>query len=155
MNRSTLKAAAVAVGLMTIATPIAQAASPDDSITARRAVMRVIGLNFGPLGAMANGKIPFDAAVFAANAARIEAVSTMPIDGYFGDGTDEGEMLETNALPEIWSDRAGFEERLKTMRDAVARLNAAAGTGDEAAMKAAFGDAGKSCKGCHDNYKAK
>jgi len=132
-----------------------QAAQPDDSITARRAVMRVIGLNFGPLGAMANGKIPFDAAVFAANAARIEAVSTMPIEGYFADGTDEGDMLETSALPEIWTNRADFEERLSTMRDAVAKLNAAAAGGDESTMKAAFGAAGKSCKGCHDEYKAK
>ena len=156
MKRSNIiKVAAVSIGLLTAAVPIAQAAGPDDSITARRAVMRVIGLNFGPMGAMVRDKIPFDSAIFAANAARIAAVSTMPIENYFGPGTDEGEMLETGALPEIWTDMATFKQRLNDMRDATANLATAASGSDEDAMKTALGAAGKSCKSCHDDFRKK
>jgi cytochrome c556 len=34
-------------------------------------------------------------------------------------------------------------------------MAAVAATGDAAAAKAAFGNLGKSCKGCHDGYRVK
>jgi cytochrome c556 len=41
------------------------------------------------------------------------------------------------------------------MQDAVAKLNTVAKGGDKAAIKVAFGDAGGTCKACHDDYRAK
>ena len=37
----------------------------------------------------------------------------------------------------------------------VGKLVAAAKTGNEATVKAAIGDVGKSCAACHDNFRAK
>jgi len=152
-NSDLVKAAAVSLGLLTTSIPIAQAAGPDDSITARQSVMRVIGLNFGPMGAMMRGRIPYDAEIFAANAGRIAAVSTMPIERYFGAGTEEGDMLDTDALPDIWEDKAEFERLLNNMRDAAANLATTATGGDQGAMKKALGTTGKSCKSCHDDFR--
>jgi cytochrome c556 len=39
--------------------------------------------------------------------------------------------------------------------DAAPKLHAAASAGDVAAIKTAFGDVGKSCKNCHDQFRAK
>ena len=38
------------------------------------------------------------------------------------------------------------------LQEEVAKLNAAAKTGNLDAMKAAFGAVGQTCKGCHDSY---
>ena len=60
---------------------------------------------------------------------------------------------ETRAKPEIWTDAAKFKEGSQAMIDAVGKLNAAAKTGNLDQIKAAFGDAGKTCKACHDNFR--
>jgi cytochrome c556 len=39
------------------------------------------------------------------------------------------------------------------MQAAVAKLNAAAKTGNLDAVKTAFGAAGQTCKACHDDYR--
>ena len=62
LSRNLKIAAAVGLGLATTAVAYAQSMKPEDAITARRAYHRVIALDFGPLGAMAKGEIPFDAA---------------------------------------------------------------------------------------------
>jgi len=40
-------------------------------------------------------------------------------------------------------------------KDAVANLNTAAQSGDQEAIKKAFGAAGAACKNCHDDFKKK
>lgn len=129
---------------------------PEDAITARRAVLRVIALNFGPLGVMAKGDIPFDSAVFKTNSARMMAVSRMPLLDYFPDGSDQDAGdVKTRAMPEIWLDTEDFKQKLEAMRQEVAKLAEVAQSGDEAAMKAQVGATGKSCKNCHDDYRNK
>jgi cytochrome c556 len=70
----------------------------------------------------------------------------------FPPGSDGG---DTKALPTVWSDKAGFDAAGKAAEDADDKLAVAAGTGDMAAIGAAFGDVGKSCSGCHTKYRAK
>ncbi len=41
------------------------------------------------------------------------------------------------------------------MQDAVTKLNVAAKTGNQDQIKAAFGDTGQACKGCHDDFRKK
>ena len=70
----------------------------------------------------------------------------------FPAGSDKG---ETKALPVIWTDWAGFEAASKASMAAYDKLAAAAGSGDMAALTAAFGDTGKTCGACHDKFRAK
>lgn len=69
-----------------------------------------------------------------------------------GSGPEAG---KTQALPQIWSKPAEFKAAMKQFSDAAPKLTAAANAGDAAAIKTAFGDVGKTCKNCHDNFRAK
>ncbi len=73
-------------------------------------------------------------------------------DKMFPAGSDKG---ETHALPTVWSDKAGFAAAGQAADAAYDKLAVAAGSGDMAAVGAAFGDVGKSCGGCHTKYRAK
>ena len=70
----------------------------------------------------------------------------------FPAGSDKG---DTKALPTVWSDSAGFAAASKNAEAAFDKLAVAAGSGDMAALTAAFGDAGKACGACHDKFRAK
>ena len=122
---------------------------PEDAIKYRRSAMTVMAAHFGVLGAMANGRIPFDAAAAARSADVIALVSHLPFAG-FVPGTDKG---ETRAKPEIWTEQAKFNADRDKMQDAVAKLAAAAKTGNLDTMKAAFGPAAQTCKACHDDFR--
>ena len=73
-------------------------------------------------------------------------------DKLFPAGSDKG---ETKALPTVWSDWAGFQAASKNADMAFDKLSVAAGSGDMAALTAAFGDTGKACGACHDKFRAK
>ena len=66
-----------------------------------------------------------------------------------------GSDKETKALPTVWSDMPGFLAASKNVDAAYDKLAVAAGSGDLAAVTAAFGDTGKACGACHDKYRAK
>ena len=70
----------------------------------------------------------------------------------FPAGSDKG---ETKALPTVWSDMAGFQAASKNADAAYDKLAVAAGSGDLAALTAAFGDTGKACGACHEKFRAK
>ena len=71
----------------------------------------------------------------------------------FGAGTDKG--APTKADPKVWKEAARFRQAAEGTQKAVANLVAAAKSGDEGKFKAAFGEVGKSCKGCHDDFRTK
>ena len=124
---------------------------PEDAIKYRRSAMTVMSAHFGVLGAMANGKAPFDAQQAARSADVIALVSHLPFAG-FVPGTDKG---ETGAKPEIWTEQAKFNEDRDKMQDAVGKLAAAAKTGNLDNLKTAFGPAAQTCKACHDDFRKK
>ena len=68
-----------------------------------------------------------------------------------GSGPEAG---KTRALPEIWAKPDDFLAAQKVFSDAAPKLLAAANASDVAGVKAAFGEVGKSCKNCHDAFRA-
>ena len=76
-------------------------------------------------------------------------MSTLPWQA-FGPGTEGGK-----AKPEVWSDNTKFKAAADKMQLAVVDLNKAAQSGDLESIKKAFGAAGSTCKGCHDDFKKK
>jgi cytochrome c556 len=144
--------AALALILVTgsLATPaVAQFQRPDDAIKYRKAALSLMGTHFSRVGAMANGRAPFDAKVAADNMAVVETLSKLPWDA-FGAGTDKG---DTRALPIVWTEQARFRAASEKMQGEVAKLNAAAKTGNLDAIKTAFGATAASCKACHDDFR--
>ncbi len=142
--------AACAAALVTPAS--AQFAKPEDAIKYRQSALSVMAAHFGRLGAMANGKAPFDAKLAAESAALVETLSKLPWAA-FGEGTDKGG--NTKALPEVWKDSAKFREASDKLITETAKLNVAVKVGTLDSLKAAFGNTAGACKGCHDRFRAK
>ena len=126
-------------------------AKPATLVKQREAAMTLQGKYFGPMAAMAQGKVPFNAAVVARNAGYLEALSHMPWDGFVPSTKDE----KSRALPAIYSDAAKFKAAQDTFQANVVKLVAASKGGDEAAIKAAIGAVGKACGSCHDDFRQK
>jgi len=142
--------AAVAVsGLIASLPAAAQFAKPEDAIKYRKAAFNVMAAHFGRVGAMANGRIPFDAKAVAENAEIATMMSKLPYAA-FVEGTDKG---DTKAKPEIWTDGDKFRAAVAKMQEEMVKLNAAAKTGNQDTIKAAFGPVGQACKACHDNFR--
>jgi cytochrome c556 len=142
-------AAALSLSLAAILPAQAQFAKPEDAVKYRKASFTLMAAHFGRLGAMANGKAPYDAKAAADNADVVATLSKLPWAA-FGEGTDKG---ETRAKPEIWKDAAKYKEAADKMQAEIGKLNVAAKAGNVDALKAAFGPAAASCKACHDNFR--
>jgi cytochrome c556 len=129
----------------------AQFAKPEDAIKYRKAALTVTAAHFGRMGAMAQGKVPFDAKFAAENAEIVVSMSKLPWAA-FGEGTDVG---ETKAKPDIWKQNAKFKEAAEKFQAESVKLAAAAKAGKEDAFKAAFSATAGACKSCHDDFRAK
>jgi cytochrome c556 len=141
---------ALVLAFSTLSAPaFAQFQKPEDAVKYRKAALTVLASQFGRIGAMANGRVPFDAKVAADSAALVETMSKLPWEGFVA-GTDKG---DTRALPAIWTEQAKFKEGADKLQAETAKLNAAAKTGNLDAIKTAFGAVGQSCKACHDAYR--
>jgi len=74
-------------------------------------------------------------------------------NGWFPKGTGP-ELGKTGAKPEIWQKPQDFAAKLHRFQATAQAFNAAARSGDMAAIKARYADLGGSCKACHDSYRA-
>lgn len=146
----------VALTLCAVATAAAapayaqQAPKPEDQIRYRQSIMNVIGRQFGMLAAMAKGEVPYNKEAAVKAAGLVETLSSLPAP-LFGPGLDKG--APTKASQKIWSEPDKFKAALEKMQGEVKKLPGAAG--DPAALKTVAGDVGKTCKGCHDDYREK
>ncbi len=125
----------------------AQFAKPEDAIKYRQSALFVMGQHFSRLGAMANGRVPYDAAAAATNAEVVADMAKLPWAG-FGAGTEGGK-----AKPELWKEAAKFKEHQDKMIAETGKLVTAAKAGNIDALKAQFGATGASCKACHDSFR--
>ena len=126
-------------------------AKPEVLVKQRQAVMTLQGKYFGPMAAMAQGKAPFNAAVVQRNAGFLDNLSRMSWDGF--DASTRGE--KSRALPAVFDNSAAFKEAAARLENEAAKLVAASRGGDEAAVKAQIGAVGKTCGGCHDDFRQK
>lgn len=130
---------------------VAQFQRPEVAVKYRQSAMFIMNQHMGRVGAMVNGRVPFDAKVAADNVAVVETLSKLPWAAF----TPDTESIKSNAKPEVWTEKAKFDQGAEKMRGEVTKLAAAAKMGNLDALKAAFGDTAASCKACHDNYQAK
>jgi cytochrome c556 len=148
MNRK-LAAAALVASLFSLEA-VAQA-KPEVLVKQRQAAMTLQGKYFGPLGGMAQGKVPYNQSVVQRNAAFLQVLTQMPWDGF--DPSTKGE--KSAALPAIWEKPAEFKQAAERLESETAKLASVSKSGDEAAVKAQIGAVGKACGGCHDNFREK
>ena len=145
--KRTFAVAAVLAALTPLAAQ-AQFAKPEDAIKYRQSSFSVLATHFGRIGAMVNGRIPYDAKIAGDNAALVATLAKLP-GAAFPVGSETG--MNTRAKPEIWKDTAKFQAAYEKMVAETAKLPAAAG--DAGTLKTAFGAAAATCKACHDDFR--
>jgi cytochrome c556 len=111
-----------------------------------------MGYHMGKMGAVVSGKKPYEKQEFSHNATIIETLSTLPWEAFMTAGSDKGKTaLKSSALRE----KGKFMAKAKTFETKIRKLVKAAGGDDFNAVKAQFGEVGKSCKSCHDDYRSR
>ena len=116
----------------------------------REAIFEAIGGHMSAMVGIIKGEVPHqqDLALHAKGIASLAPVTQhiFPADSYIEGG---------HAKAEIWSDPETFAERRQNFLEAAAAIGAVADSGDQAAFMGAFKTLGGTCKGCHDNFRAK
>ena len=152
MKRSFLATGVVlALGAGVTATAVAQV-KPDTLVKQRQSVMTLQGKYWGPIAGMASGKVsPYNADVISRNATYLETLAQMPWDGFH----ESTKGVKSGALPEIWAQKAKFDELSERLQAETTKLGQAARARDEAGVKAQFGAVRKACGACRDSFRAK
>ena len=137
-----------------VASSVALAESdPDSAIQYRKAVMGAVGGNMKGAALIIQGKVDFNDNLAGHAQAISEAAKIAP--AAFKQNTDGEGREKTTAKGEVWSKWSDFEAGLKKLQEEAAKLAQVAGSGDMAAAGAQLGALGKTCKGCHDNFRDK
>ena len=150
LSRQSLITAAIAAIIAIPAMAHIERSEPLQSL--RQSYFAIVGMTFGPMGDMVKGKIEWNDEQFAAWADDLASVSEVTVERGFAPGSDKG---KTRARPEIWDNKADFEEKLGNFRMQAAKLAEVAATGDRQAIAGQFRQTGGACKACHDNYKSR
>ena len=127
----------------------AQFAKPEDAVKYRQSALFVMSQHFGRIGAMANGRVPYDAKAAIENAEVVSDMSKLPWAGF----QPNTEGVSRRAKGEIWKEQAKFKEHNEKLVGETSKLVAAAKTNNLDNLKKAFGDTAATCKGCHDTFR--
>ena len=150
MKHALIAAALGTATMLASGTALAQA-KPETLVKQRQAAMVLIGKYWGPMGGMAQGKVPFNADTVKRNTGYLQALSAMPWDGFNASTKD----VKTRALPAVFSDTAKFKEAQDRFTGEVSKLATTVAGGDEAAIKSQLAAVGKTCGGCHESFREK
>ena len=127
----------------------------EKAIKARQGEMQLRSFNAGPLFGMAKGKMDYDAELAGKLANNLKIQLGLDMGRAWPQGSDNSAYPgKTTALPKIWETYPEISEYGKKYAKAVNELAAVAGNGADA-LKGAIGNLGKSCKGCHDDFREK
>jgi len=152
--KSTTRFGLLLIGMFLI-TPTFAAKDPNQkAIKARQGEMQLRAFNAGPLFAMAKGKIEYDADLAIKLANNLKLLLDLDMGRAWPTGSDNSFYDETTATPAIWETYPEIAEYGKRYKTAVNELAADAGNGLDA-LRSKIGPLGKSCKGCHDEFREK
>jgi cytochrome c556 len=146
MARGIALFAAIGLGVLSIA---AARAEDPDIITVRQTAFDLNNASFAFIRSVVQAK--GDVKPLEVPAKAIARWATV-IPTMFPAGTNKG---ETKALPEIWSDSAGFKKDADALHDAAVKLADASKAGDADGVAAATKAMGEACGACHRAYRAK
>jgi cytochrome c556 len=144
--------APVALLLATVTASAAPQSAAERAIHYRHSVYHVIEWNVALMGNAIEGKTPYDKDAFATQAARVAVLAPMLPEGFPDGSYVKG---KTDAKPEIWTNRAEFDELMKRLANKSAALADAATGGDLDKAKPAFNELMRVCKSCHEKFKNK
>jgi cytochrome c556 len=136
-----------AAGLLLVSA-VAGAATPQDAIKYRQAVMNTMSGHVSAINLIFTGKVEHQD--YLLSHAEALAAAGDQIGKLFPAGSNAG---DTDALPAIWADPAKFQKAADAGRTATAALRDAVKSGDKAAIGRSLKPVFDSCKGCHDSFR--
>ncbi|MBK5932786.1 cytochrome c556 [Rhodovulum imhoffii] len=139
-----------------IALPLTAFAAPaEDVAEARKGFYKLLGIEMDGLVSMVKGETEYSAEKAQGHAADIKTLTQYNMGDIYAPGTSNADLPgKTRALPAIWEDGAGVQEKGMAFVKAVENLNAVAVDGKDELAKAVQ-QLGGACKACHDDYRAK
>jgi cytochrome c556 len=145
-----MKFALIVLGMLIAVPASAQFRKPEDAVKYRQSVMYTMATHFySRVGAMVNGRIPYDPKAAADHADVVATLSRLPWPAFTPDTNGVG---KTDAKPAVWTEQAKFKDLSEKMQGEVLKLQAAAKTGNLDALKVAYRATSDSCKACHDSF---
>ena len=144
---ATISAVLVLAGALTLGAPeraVAQDAPAE--VTYRQNIMQAIRTNVMQLRAVGAVEQPTHTVHYAR--------ALYGIGEMLGDAFREGSAANSGALPAVWQNRAGFEERVTAFQVATAQLLEAAEMRDAEAIQRGIQAVGGTCSACHQTFRA-
>lgn len=125
------------------------------AINARQSHMTLYAFNLAPLGDMAKGEIAYNADVATAAAENLAALARIDESRYWLPGSDMATLGKehTKALKETWAEGSKIGSHVEKLIETSADMAKAAGNG-LASLRTAMIPLGKSCSGCHEDFRA-
>ncbi len=118
----------------------------EDMVKYRQEVMSAIGGTMGAIGKILKQEVERQADIAPLAVALNELATTA--QNIFPEGSNGGA-----ALDEIWQEPDEFNDRLTAFLEATRTFRKAAKSGDMAQIAPAIGQVGRTCRGCHQNYR--
>jgi len=149
---------AVAALLCSLSVAVSDAAlageplTPQAAIEARQAGFRKMGSALKAITEQLKGESP-DSSMLAASAEAITA-GAVRLTQWFPAGSGASGGLETDALPNIWTDRAKFDALANDLVAEMKSLTASIAAKDVAALRAQAKRTGSVCSTCHRSFRA-
>ncbi len=122
--------------------------TPEDAYEYREAVMTSMRGHIGAASKIVRGLV--DDNGFLVKHAQGVANGAAELSHIFPQGSN---VEDSEALPAIWEKPEAFAAAIEKSRTATAAFVEVAASGDKEAIGAAFREVGKSCGGCHDNFR--
>ncbi|MGJ8604047.1 MAG: c-type cytochrome [Marivita sp.] len=120
---------------------------------ARQGQFRIMAINLGIIGDMAQGKTEYDAAAAQSAADTLVAVSMIQQGPMWPVGSDDMSIEGTRAQTTIWDQNDDFVAKWTDFGTAAVAIQAAASGGLEG-LGPVMGQIGGTCKACHDTHRA-
>lgn len=140
---------------LTFAGTAAAQVKPEDAIKFRQSGYGFMAWNMQRIKMnVEGGNFNKEEVIKAANA--IQAIANSGMGALYLPGTDKGTGWEpTRAKANIWTDKEKLGKAAMEFNKEANEMAKVAASGDAAAVGVQLGKLGGTCKGCHDDFKAK
>jgi len=148
MQRKKLGTIIAVAAVLGLSVQVVAETAPEEAKGYRDSIMKSLGGHIGAASKTIRGLVD-DHGQLAGHATGL-ASSAAELKYIF----QEGSAVDgSEALPAIWEQPEKFAAAIKKAEEATAAFVEAIASGDSSTYGAALGNVGKSCRGCHDDFR--
>ncbi|MBZ0093089.1 MAG: c-type cytochrome [Burkholderiales bacterium] len=122
---------------------------PGQPVTHRKLAFKQMIRTLEPMGLEVRGRKPFNAEFFLKSALALQVLAKKPWP-YF---TPDSNYPPTRARPEVWQKMDKFKQDQGVLDQAIAKLVAAAKSGNLDTIRPVFAHVQDSCQSCHHEFR--